>query len=162
MLRGIEQLDKRIGIAVWRFIQRNGRASVRRLLMFTVLFIAAIIAPSVLLLSWLMPGGVLGSEQASVIGLMFMFGPAVVLYGGLFAARAHGVMGRQRSILLAAIYTLVFLGCMIVASGRIDFGSQTMRVGYAIIATGLTAVAASAYARKCKTLPIANELCGDK
>lgn len=88
MLALIERLDQRIASVILRFIHRDGRAWVRRLMLVSVA-IAIILSIGVGLMSLLLVGPRLGSEQAIMIAMIVVFTPAIVLHGSLFAARVH-------------------------------------------------------------------------
>lgn len=89
----IESLDKLIGLAIWRFIHRDGKAWIRRLMMLSVVGVL-ILSAGVGLMSLLTSGSPLNREQIVLCAMTAVFTPAIVLYGSLFAASWHGVMGR--------------------------------------------------------------------
>ncbi|MCR9207224.1 MAG: hypothetical protein NXI28_03265 [bacterium] len=89
----IESFDKLIGLAIWRFIHRDGKAWIRRLMMLSVVGIL-ILSAGVGLMSLLTSGLSLNREQIALFAMIAVFTPAIVLYGSLFAASWHGVMGR--------------------------------------------------------------------
>tara|TARA_A100000171_G_C2096936_1_gene127587 strand:+ start:256 stop:714 length:459 start_codon:yes stop_codon:yes gene_type:complete len=149
MLNRIESLDKQIGLAIWRFIHRDGRAWIRRLMMLSVVGILILLA-GVGLMSLLTSGLSLNREQIALFAMIAVFTPAIVLYGSLFAARWHGVMGRCRSFPLAIAYTLVYLAFLIVASMLVDMPSNLVRVLYSCVATIVTIIFAWSLGRKLK------------
>lgn len=153
-LNRIEQLDKVVGQLIWRFIQRQGRPSVRRMIMVSLAFVLFIIAPSVILLASLIGSESIGSEsigseQMAVIGLAIILIPSCVLFGGQFAAHVHGVMGRNRSISHAIGYAAIFFAFSIFTASWIEFPSAVFQFMYATIMTIFCAIAAYSLGKKC-------------
>ncbi len=146
----LERLERRIELTIWRFVIRDGRAQLRRLNLVAQVAVVGFIVPGILLMSWLMPGTVLESEQAAVIAMSVLCVPAFVTYGALFASRACGLMGRQRSIPLAIFFAAIFFAVLCFATKPISFPSPWLHGASALVLTVVTSAAALAYGNRSK------------